>query len=592
MPNVENVDEIVALKQHVDGKFNQFHTDVMSDEQFYDLNVAELLNLPRKFKKDGIVLPTAREVIDTAADHIAPVNRRVNVPRRKTDKAGTAQANKIRRFYEALLNWVDRKGDTSRFRNGGKGLGLTGITVWKLIYDRKLFPPKPVKAKDEPTDEFDDRLDEWTVDRKNVIPFDLQIIHPREIIFDHTHEPPQWIIQTSNKMVGDIIDEFPSWPNPKNRKKTDEVEVLEYWEDKRRAVIIDKTSALKGENEIVKHRQSVHPYIIGGSGLGHDDWEHRLEKKYVGLLRFIKAVLLAESRAYSIADIVLKGGAWPVRVAEGDRANEMPRIRLEYGTVQPLPPGVKITDLTPQLPSEMVFNFMSLNNGIISAAAAPRVVRGLREPGITSGFDRQLELGQARLRYGPLVWTMERMLEEVCRKAGRIMQALDLGPINIQAGTTEDNFMVISGKDFRNHHAVEVKVGVLEPEDEIRKHNDAIALVAGGLMSPQTAIRTYFPNVDPSSEMGRILAARLMFSEPIMNLIGEATLGRVSEKLGLEDVLAQIFARVEEQVGGRDKGGGRRAASEPDVDGAPVKGSPADQAALRQQDGRETGGTL
>ncbi|KKL82169.1 hypothetical protein LCGC14_1987420, partial [marine sediment metagenome] len=26
--------------------------------------------------------------------------------------------------------------------------------------------------------------------------------------------------------------------------------------------------------------------------------------------------------------------------------------------------------------------------------------------------------------------------------------------------------------------------------------------------------------------------------------------------------------------------------------GAPVKGSPADQAALRQQDGRETGGTL
>ncbi|KKN24966.1 hypothetical protein LCGC14_0889520, partial [marine sediment metagenome] len=115
---------------------------------------------------------------------------------------------------------------------------------------------------------------------------------------------------------------------------------------------------------------------------------------------------------------------------------------------------------------------------------------------------------------------------------------------------------------------------------------------AGGLMSPQTAIRTYFPNVDPSSEMGRILAARLMFSEPIMNLIGEATLGRVSEKLGLEDVLAQIFARVEEQVGGRDKGGGRRAASEPDVDGVPVKGSPADQAALRQQDGRETGGTL
>ncbi len=591
MPKVENIDEITSLKIVMDGKFSQLHSEIREDEQFYDLNVADLLNLPRKFRKDGIVLPTAREVIDTAADHIAPVNRRVNVPRRKTDKSGTAQANKIRRFYEALLNWLDRKGDTSRFRNGGKGLGLTGITVWKLIYDKKLFPPKPTKVKSESDEEFKDRLDEWKVDRKNVIPFDLQVLHPGEVIFDHTHEPPQWIIQTSNKMVGDIKDEFPSWPNPKNRKNTDEVEVLEYWEDKRRAVIIDKTSALKGEDEIIKHRQSVHPYIIGGSGLGHDDWEHRLEKKYVGLLRFIKAVLLAESRAYSIADIVLKGGAWPVRVAEGDRANEMPRIRLEYGTVQPLPPGVKITDLTPQLPAEMVFNFMSLNNGIISAAAAPRVVRGLREPGITSGFDRQLELGQARLRYGPLVWTMERMLEETCRKVGRIMQALDLGPINIQAGTTEDNFMSISGTDFKNHHAVEIKVGVLEPEDEIRKHNDAIALVAGGLMSPQTAIRTYFPNVDPSSEMGRILAARLMFSEPVMNLIGEATLGRVSEKLGLEEVLERIFARAEEVVNG-GSGNGRRAASEPDVDGAPVKGSPADQAALREQDGRETGGTL
>lgn len=579
---VETIDDILGLKEAIQGKFNDLHSDIREDERFYNLEIGEMLNLPRKFRKDGTVLPTAREVVDTAADHIAPSNRRVTVPRKHTNAKGTEQSNKLRRFYEALLKALDTEGYTSKLRDGGKNLGLHGQGVWKLFFDHSKWPKRPVKRSSETDEEFIEREEDWKIDRANTIPLTLKIIHPTEVIFDPVNEPPHWVMEFSKKFVYEVKQEFPSWPNSKNLKQYDEVEVLEYWENKKRAIIINKESALKG-GDIIRNRIGVHPYIIGASGMGHDDHDHRLSKKFVGILRFIRGVLLSESRAFSIADIVLKGGAWPVRVAEGDRANEMPRIRLEYGTVQPLPPGVKITDLTPQLPPNMVFDFMQLNNGIISAASAPRVVRGLSSPGTNSGFDRQLELGQARLRYASLAWGMEKMLTETCKKANRILQVMKLGPISIQGSTAEDEFTTITAADFRANQAVEVKINVLEPEDEIRKHQDAATLVTSGLMSPQTAIRTYFPNVDPNTEMGRILAAKLLFSDPILSVIGQSALSKVSDKLGLEEILSQFVEQLEPGSAAT-----RRAPNNPS-EGAPVKGSKADQADGRELDLRETG---
>ncbi len=594
-----SLSEMQALLREVKTIYGELHSAFRDDEKYYDLDVAEFLNLPAQFVEEGVVLPTAREVVDTAADHVTPASRRVVVPRRKSDKKGTAQAMKLRLFYEALLTSYERPGTSSPFRQGAKNLARLGMLVFKQVFDKGKYPDAPSRSEFKGDDEgFEEAMGDFKDAKKLVMPFRLQLLHPVEVFPDPFHDEPEWVMQVSEKYVMEIKQAYPNWPNSNNNGDLKKIEVVEYWDDTHRAVLADKESALKGKtvdrdsdpetSPLIRHRWGAHPYIIQASGLGVDDHLHRPEKKYVSYLRYIKQVLLSESRQYSIADIVMKGAAWPVRAAEGERANEMPNIKLEYGTLQPLPPGVKITDLTPQLPAEMIFSFMQLSNSVISSATAPRIVRGLHQPGVSSGFDRQLALGEARLRYGSLAEAMEAALAMICQKAGILMERVVTESVHIMAHTNADDFQVVNGRDFKNHHAVDVKVNVLEPEDEVRKHQDAIALVAGGLMAPQTAIRKFFPDVDPDTELGRILAARLLFSPQVMGLLSQGVTTKLAEKVGLEEILAQILqaAQDEQETGGRGRSPRRpeRAEQEPRT-----AGSRSDQADNRELDLRELG---
>jgi len=574
------IDELNKLKADME----QYYSDVVKqyeeDEKFYGLDFAELLRLPRKFRRDAVILPTAREIVDTATDHIAPVYRRVTVPRRAATPPATEQSQLLQRFYEAVLTWLEQRPAVSPYRSGGKHLTLYGTSVWKLMFDHRLLTPDvPKREQYESDEEFEEAKADYNLMRTTTLPFTLHVLHPTEVYLDPFNDPPEWGMQVYSRYARDIKAKYPYWRNPKNLSDFKEADCIEWWDSKSRALIVSGEPAL--QEGVVEHDWGTHPYIQGASGYGLDGREHRPETMFVGMLRYLKQVLVSESRAFSISDVVLKSGAWPIRIAQGERANEVSTMRPVYGEIQPVPPGVEIKDLSPVLPPGMLMQFMQVVNHVISNASAPRVVQGLHQPGISSGFDRQLALGQARLRYGSLAESMEKMLGELCRKAGIMFESLKLGPVSLAAAAQQDEFKSITWKTFKGHHAVSVKINVLEPEDEVRKHQDAISLVAGGLMSPQTAIRKYFPDVDPESEIGRIVAARILFSGELIGLLSQAALQKIAGNLGLEEIVEQIMANVSQQE--------RRAPAPEEVVPEPrTEGSRAAQAeertlALREQ---------
>jgi hypothetical protein len=66
-----------TLKQYQSsGIFSQWD----EDEQFYELDFKSKLLLPEEFADEGIVLPTARDIIDTVVDHTDVYNVRVLLP--------------------------------------------------------------------------------------------------------------------------------------------------------------------------------------------------------------------------------------------------------------------------------------------------------------------------------------------------------------------------------------------------------------------------------------------------------------------------------------------------------------------------------
>jgi len=563
--------DLVNLDQVMSGHFAPLHSEIRNDDKYYELDFRDQLNLPRQFEAHAVVLPTLRNVIASATEHIAPISRRVVVPRRRIDKPATEQSKRLQRFYESLLTYLERQGPESIYHSAARHLCIYGISVLKFGYDATKWQAEPKRRASESDESFNERRAEWRVERGEVMPFFLGQVHPIEIIFDPFNDPPEWVIQRSQKYVYDVRNLYPEWPNSSNRRDTEKVETVEYWSKSQRAVLVNNEATWDESKGITKNRWGIVPYIIVGSGFGHDNWQHEPEHKYVGLIRFLRDVAISESRSFSMEDIVIKVSGWPIRVAEGERANEMPNLRLEFGEIQPLPPGVTIRDLSPEVPPNIVQSHMLLAQQSISTAAAPDVLQGSSVTGVRAGFDRQLMMSQARIRYTPLSVAMQNMLISICRKAAVLMERVIPGPIPISPGTVQDEFVEISKKDFAGNHAIDVRVNVLEPEDEVRKHQDAANMVAVGLMSPQTAIHKLFPDLDPQSEMARIMAARLMFSDVMQGFLSQAAAQKVAENLGLEEVLERIFASIEQ--GGIQSG--RRPPAETATTGK--RGSPQEQ---------------
>lgn len=581
---VNNLEELKDLQSTMSGYYAKLHSSLKTDERYYDLDFETDLRLPHQFTDDAVVLPTAREVVDAAADQITPDFRRIEVPRRSASPAATTQARKLQRFYEALLHWIESQAPISPFREAAKQLPNYGILVGLLLPNIERMGKEPIRESDETDEEFKERKVEWNDLRKIDMPFSLTIVNPQEIMFDPFHDPPMWVIRTTKRFVYDIAAVHPEWTNRTRRGPSSKVDVIEYWDAETRYITINGESAFGDDIEFTDNKLKTIPYIIIGSGLGVDDSDHEPKTRYVGLLRYLRQILNSESRNYSMQDIVIKVGAWPIRVAEGERANEMPDIELEFGQIQPLPPGVTLRDLTPVLPERVIFEALTLANSIISSATAPRVIRGMGNA--ESGFDRQLALNQAKLKYGSMAFGIEQFLRQICVKAGLyIERGVIPFPVAVVAGAKQDDFFEITGRTFNGHHAVEVKINVLQPDDEIRKQQNAASLVNSGLMSPQTAITKFFPDVDPGTEMARILAARILFSPEVMATLSQAGVQKLVEKLGLEDLLAQVIAQ---SVG---SGNSIQDGREPKkgIEGAPQAGDKSDQADQRQIDLRELG---
>lgn len=593
MTVISDFEDLIKLEDEMktqvyDGLFDEMD----EDERFYNLDIAEYLNIPEKFINDATILPTTREVVQAAVNHVNPVFRRVNVPRRTATPKGTQQAQTLKKFYTSILTWFERQPATSPFRDANIHLGVYGKADFKILFDRTKRPDKPKREQFKLDEEYEEALADYEASIAENLPYTLLVPHPRSVMPDPWNDPPQWHIETGRQRVGFLKSMYPNWEVPGNKKLSDIVDYIEYWDNKVKSIVIDNKPALKAADGsgIVRHKWRVSPYVTGASGLGYDDSEHKPESRYVGLIRFVRDVIVSESRSFTISDIILKNEAWPVRVAEGERANEMPIIKLdEYGVIQPVPPGVVIKDLKSELPPEMLMNHMGITNGIISSATAPRVVRGLSQTGMRSGFDRQLAMGEARLQYDPMARAVEAMLTKLCFKAGMLLETLGKGQLSIAAGATEDEFVNISPSDFKGHHSVQVEVNVLEPEDEIRRNQDAAQMVAAGLWSPQTAIRKRFPELDPKTELGRVMAFRMLFSEPMMNFFASASGQAVAENLGLQEVLEQVMGQLMQggqEISARQRDVNRQNENPQAEQG---EGSRSEQANMRTMDGRNTG---
>lgn len=540
MSVVKNASDIRKLAEEMKGFYSTLHSEFDVDEQWYSLDKSLNIGLPKEYKAQGILLPTARSIVDTAVDHISPQFRDITVPRKTATDAATTRAQNQSRFYGAALTWLELQAPSSPYRMSNKQLGIYGMSVTKTTYVEEwdVAPGGKTEAEKE----------ENAFIRAEHMPFSHKVLHPSEVFPDPFNDEAQWVLQINSRMVGDVQAIYGKFNTEKGL--TDKVEVIEFWDKQQRAILVDGEDIIP----LVDHKWGDHPYIIGDSGLGFIGKERKPEHRYMGYLRFLRELLASESRNYSITDIVLKASGWPVRTASGPGASQLAGIKLDYGRIHELPEGTTLDTLTPVLPENVLAAHRFDTSNIISEASAPRPLLGLRNPGTTSGRDQNIQLGQARLRYQGMAQASEMMLTGLARKLGTYMQNVVDNVVNISLGTTEQEYKDVSPRIFTGSRPVKVQVNVLEPDNEFGKKQSIAQEIQAGTLDRYNGIRELHPNLNPNDVLRGIRKDRLELNPRVQETLGTITAEQILEDENLRDLFQQVIERAQQAEASSEAG--------------------------------------
>jgi len=529
-PMKPTVSEIIELYEKVKETYDEsgLWGTFDEDDLIHELDFKNRLQLPKEFEESGIVLPTARDLVDTCVDHTDLFNPRVWVNRKGTSKKSDEEANLLRKFGLGVLYRNNMESTISPLRIGARHYWIHGLAIFKTVWDADRWADRPSQKTGESDDEYAARIDEWRAEHHDSMPIVIQAVHPKHILLDPYHESPLFVFEVRNELTFTVKGRFANWSNPNSKKISEEVEHISFWTKDYRCELYDREPVMKGQ--VVKHNYGFIPYVAVDTGLGNQDADNKLAKRYVGILRYVKDLLLSESRDYSIGDIILKMQAWPWGWLSGPNAQAVSEIARKFGEYNALPDGVEIHNESPQVPPEALLTWLSVAANYLASHAAPNVVRGMGETGVRSGADRRLLIAEASARYTYSNEAFKHGIAKVLSNCARIMKNVVPGNINVWARTPTDEFDVeIDKAKMKEPFTFYVEFAPISEEDEYRRHDDLERLVASGIGTKEWA-RKQMSNVDPEALEREEL--RQYIKQMVLPIIDQYVKGKAGAVLG------------------------------------------------------------
>jgi hypothetical protein len=249
---------------------------------------------------------------------------------------------------------------------------------------------------------------------------------------------------------------------------------------------------------------------------------------------------VAESRDFSISDIVLKREAWPTKDLVGKNAAQVTEYSQEYGALNRLPEGVEVAEKTHAVPPDALNQHFYRTSDAIAAHAAPRSVRGLGETGVRSGADRRLMISEAASRYRYSEDAFRNGTAKVLTNCARLMKNVIPGNMRVWARTPTDEFDVeIDKTKMKEPFTCYVEFAPISEEDEYRRHDDLERLATAGIVTRQWA-RTQMSNVDPIKMEREEEKERIKNDPAIQQAVSQYLAGKMAEALAKRSAAESI----------------------------------------------------
>lgn len=549
---------LAELKTHYSARNINFDLD----DKYYELLFRDDLGLPEEYKDDGVVLPTARDIVDAGTNHLSTVYARFFRPIKGTSKADIEQAEMLRKFDTGLFYRTKMEASVSPWRLAAQHGCEYGMWCFETVYDPMRVPDEPEKG-DEGDEEWEKRLAIYRGEVHDCIPIVIRAVHPRNV-FQDPSENPQYIIIEETKTIGQVLYD---WPEAKmalitqriKENNSGSVTQVHYWSPQERAIFINGIPVLPGEDGVIEHDYGFIPYTIGFSGLGSLDKSSKPDKMAVGLLRHLRSLLRSESFAYSVYNVVIKQHSWPITFVSGPGAAALTSIKLKFGKIYEKPMGVTIEDYIKSPPPEIVLQHLQYTSEVLSASAAPRSVRGLPEAGVRSATDRAMIISEARAKYDTIMEQMQLSTAKVMANATKIAERVVPDDIYLWAKAPDEEFDIkIDKKKIKNHYTTFVEFTPNSPEEEARRHADMMNLTKTGIISSSTARRRYMSHLDPEAEDIKVEAEKLR-NEPairqvLVQVVAQVLMGEVQRLVKLKALKSGDLANLSTPPMGQEQG--------------------------------------
>lgn len=468
------VEDIIKLKDTLyDEVYPEVRENFKEDEKFYELDFLNMLGLPKEVASDGVVLPTARDIIDTAVDHTDISNVRVDVTRQGMAKIDKEIAEMMRKYYLGLIYRTNTESPISPWRVAAKHYWLHGVCWFKTLWDADRWPDKPTQDEGESDESYRERLEEWQGTTELTVPIIIKAVNPICMMPDPNFIEPQFVIERHEKAYFAVRKNYPSWKNPEGKGVGDTVEWIEYWDEKYKCYLADGEPVLK--YKVVPHGYGFIPYVQVDSGLGNLDSTGSFAKRWVGLIRYLKKAIISESRSFSIEDIILKQGAWPWYAASDDsngaKVRQLTSLNQYYGAINDLT-GIKLEKMTPDVPAQALTYHYGMTSEIL-AAHNPKSLRGLSQSGVRAAADRRLVQAEAAMRYMYSKDSFQYGTARALTNCAKLYKNVIPGNIRLWAYTPKVNFdEIIDREKMKEPFFCHIEFAAISPEDEYHRHDD------------------------------------------------------------------------------------------------------------------------
>jgi hypothetical protein len=552
MPRKPTLQEIRELWEYNRRYYSALKIQQDDNHAYYNLKIR--LQTPMGY--DFVLPPTARTLVNDAADHIASTDPVFEVPRAKrTDKA-QHESEDLNRWMKAGYHRLNENKAQPLHRTAVVHMLAKGMMALHIRFVPERLPKKPT-TKNEKSEEWL----AYEAKQRLAFPFEATAHDPRFVYPDPATGGQIYVFEHFMKTVGQVQQLHPEWGGWRDRftgrpkDPSEPVEWLYYCDRYWRAYIAGSefvTFSRVLRPGPLPHGLGFVPWVIRSAGLSDD--AGLPDEKYQSMLYIVKGLMDEEMRVWSQGQAIIKDSAWPWRmVPTGAKIDPGSRKISEV-------PGElidKVKEMRPDAEApKAVLEWIEQVGAAIEKATYSSVVTGRAPSGQRSGYSVAVLAGMARVKFQPILTNLEEGLAEMMRKLLLMIENKVQEPVPIYMGANTD--YVIGPSDIKGYERVDCSLDPKLVQDRAADADIGLKLYQAGL-SRETLFKDYAHIENPLEEIERRMAENMLENQAVQAYM----IVQLAKQRGMDTNLIQLFMQATGQLGAGQTAPGAGSPSSP-----------------------------